>query len=57
VFCFKENPTKNEMLWENIVDLDAKYRFEVETNFPLANKEVTALYSKAQLLNANGYVI
>jgi hypothetical protein len=43
VFCFKENPSKNELLWENIVDLTRCYVFEVETNFPVASQQVSHL--------------
>jgi DNA-dependent protein kinase catalytic subunit len=46
VFCFKENAAKHEYLWENIVDTDRLCQFEVETNFPVAHKEVTSLLSK-----------
>jgi len=47
-FCFKDNEKKKQLLWENIVDLNTKYTFEVETNFPVANKTLSALYSKAK---------
>ena len=47
VFGFTEDPKKGDMLWEHIVDLDAQYTFSVETNFPIANKQVSAIYSKA----------
>jgi DNA-dependent protein kinase catalytic subunit len=46
VFCFKENAAKHEYLWENIVDTGRLCQFEVETNFPVAHKEVTSLLSK-----------
>jgi hypothetical protein len=45
VFCFKENPSKNELLWENIVDLTRCYVFEVETNFPVASQQVSHFYA------------
>lgn len=47
VFCFGENVMKQELLWENIVDLSAHHRFEVETNFAIASRDISALYSKA----------
>lgn len=47
VFGFTEDPKKGDMLWEHIVDLNARYTFAVETNFPIANKQVSAIYSKA----------
>lgn len=47
VFGFTEDPKKGDMLWEHIVDLNARYTFSVETNFPIANKQVSAIYSKA----------
>lgn len=34
VFFFKENPAKNEFIWENIIDTSISYHFEVETHFP-----------------------
>eukprot|EP01105_Mastigella_eilhardi_P003802 TRINITY_DN1496_c0_g1_i7.p1 TRINITY_DN1496_c0_g1~~TRINITY_DN1496_c0_g1_i7.p1 ORF type:complete len:3703 (-),score=882.72 TRINITY_DN1496_c0_g1_i7:1157-12265(-) len=43
VFFFKENPDKGELIWENIVPLDHKYTFEVETNFPVAKEAVQSL--------------
>ncbi len=50
VFCFKENAAKHEYLWENIIDTDKLCQFEVETNFPVAHKEVTSLLSKYRAL-------
>jgi len=46
VFCFKANPQKNEKLWENIIDMKAKYEFEAEGNFPFAKKELLSLYNR-----------
>jgi hypothetical protein len=52
VFCFKENASKHEYLWENLVDTDKVYQFEVETNFPVAHKEVTSLLSKYRAVDS-----
>jgi DNA-dependent protein kinase catalytic subunit len=47
VFGFGEDLKKGDLLWEHIVDLDTRYAFSVETHFPIANKQVSAIYSKA----------
>lgn len=53
-FCFKSstkpvqkgNVVKREFLWENIVDVQTKLELDAETNFPLATKEVSAVFSR-----------
>jgi DNA-dependent protein kinase catalytic subunit len=47
VFGFTEDVKKGDLLWEHIVDLESKFTFSVETHFPIANKQVSAIYSKA----------
>lgn len=47
IFCFNEEPSKGEMIWENIIDIKTELSFEVETNFPIATKELSSLYSQA----------
>ena len=40
---FKEHPEKDDLIWDNVVDLGKTFRFDVETNFPVATKAVRSL--------------
>ncbi len=42
VFCFKENRDKSELLWENIIDTEVPFKFEVETHFQNAKLQMDA---------------
>ncbi|KAG0024840.1 hypothetical protein BGZ80_003699 [Entomortierella chlamydospora] len=50
-FLFRDNEAKKEFVWENIVDLTAKYHFEQVFSGPLVKTKLSDLRSKS--LNPN----
>ncbi|KAF9401271.1 hypothetical protein BGX21_002182 [Mortierella sp. AD011] len=50
-FLFRDNEAKKEFVWENIVDLTAKYHFEQVLSGPLVKTKLSDLRSKS--LNPN----
>lgn len=40
---FKEHPEKNDFIWTNVINLNNTFKFDVETNFPIATKAFRSL--------------
>ncbi|KAF9205542.1 hypothetical protein BGZ49_003876 [Haplosporangium sp. Z 27] len=50
-FLFRDNEAKKEFVWENIVDLKAKYHFQQVLSGPLVKTKLSDLRSKSLNLN------
>lgn len=54
VLAFKENRQKQEVLWNNIVDVKSQLRFRIDTDFSRASESKYSL--RAQDSNSSGYL-
>eukprot|EP00731_Ephydatia_muelleri_P028749 Em0020g393a len=51
-FLFKEEPSKGQFLWENLVDSDREYHFEAELDIPIDRKsQMTAIRDEVRALS------